>query len=111
MKFSSIYQKNPKDVNSVVHVAFVNERGEPPAMNQLSLRNSRFKFKTSGRLPNILEESIDFPLFIRKIRKKSTCSRLVLESLGSQLIMPTHTLPHDRPLQAPHQWSPHSSIS
>ena len=32
----------------VVHGVFVNERGEPAAMNQLSLRNSRFKLQSQG---------------------------------------------------------------
>ena len=29
-------------------------------MNQLSLRNSRFKFKTSWNLPTILEECVEY---------------------------------------------------
>ena len=29
-------------------------------MNRLSLRNNRYKFKTSGKLPIILEEMIEY---------------------------------------------------
>ena len=32
-------------------------------MNRLSLRNNRLKFKTAGKLPNVLEEPIEYTQF------------------------------------------------
>ena len=42
--------------------ADIYDRGEPVKlqMNRLSLRNNRLKFKTAGRLPIILQESIEY---------------------------------------------------
>ena len=45
-------------------------------MNQLSLRNDRLKFATSGEeLPIIVEESIEYTS-LKQIRRNSTCNRL-----------------------------------
>ena len=41
----------------------INDRGEPEVklqMNQLSLRNNRLKFETSGQSPIISEEFIEY---------------------------------------------------
>ena len=58
-------------------------------MNWLSLRNNQLKFETSGELPIILEESIEYTSNEwKQNRKMSTCHRLDLESLGSWPTMP-----------------------
>ena len=54
-------------------------------MSQLSLRNNRFEFKTSGCLPIILEEFRGIYLkLMKKNQKMSTCNQLDLATLGSQ---------------------------
>ena len=59
-------------------------------MNQLSLRNNRLKFKTSGELPIVLEEYVEEYTLNewKQHRKMSTCNRLDLESLGSWPTLP-----------------------
>ena len=55
----------------------------------LTCRSNWLKFKTSGKLPIILEESMDYTLINEeKNRKKPTCSRLDMETLGSRPNMP-----------------------
>ena len=57
--------------------------------NRLSLKNNQLKFETSGELPIILEDSIEYTSNEwKQNRKMSTCDRLGLESLGSWPIMP-----------------------
>ena len=69
--------------------------GKKLQMNRLRLRNNRLKFKTSGKLPIILEEFIEeyTPNLINENQRMSTCNQLDLQSLGSQ---PT-TLPKNLP--------------
>ena len=54
-------------------------------MNRWSLRNNRSKLETSGALPIILEESLQYTSLNewKQNRKMSTCNRLGSESLGS----------------------------
>jgi hypothetical protein len=58
----------------------------------LRLRNDQSKFETSGKLPFILEESMEYTsnffLRLKKTWKVSTCNRLHLEALGFWQIMP-----------------------
>ena len=52
-------------------------------MNRLSSRNNRLKFKTAGKLPIILEESIEYTQnSVKGNRRMSTCNRLDLQTLG-----------------------------
>ena len=64
--------------------------------NRLSLRNNRLKFETSGEIPIILEESIEYAsIEWKQNRKMWTCNRLDLQTLGSQpVIMPKKLLGH-----------------
>ena len=58
-------------------------------MNRLSSRNNRLKFTTSGDLPIILEESIEYTSNEwKKHQNMPTCNRLDLESLESWPTMP-----------------------
>ena len=57
-------------------------------MNRLSLKHNRLKFKIAGILPIILEEFHKiYPNLIKENRRMSTCTRLDLQTLGSQLVM------------------------
>jgi hypothetical protein len=52
-------------------------------MNRLSLRNQQLKFKTSEKLPIILEKSLEYNLnLIKKNQKIITCNGLGLGALG-----------------------------
>ena len=67
-------------------------------MNWLSSSHNRLKFKTSGYLPIILEESIKYTSNEwKQNRKMSTCNQLDLESLGS-----CPTMPKNFPSTGPH---------
>ena len=64
-------------------------------MNLLSLRNDRLKLKTAGKLPIILEESIEYTsILIKENQRMSTCNRLDLQTLGSQQVMPKNLPDH-----------------
>jgi hypothetical protein len=53
------------------------------------MRNNRLKFKTSGELLIILDDSIEYTSNEGKQnRKMPTCNQLDLESLGSRPTMP-----------------------
>ena len=57
-------------------------------MNRLSLRSQRLKFKTAGKFPIVLEQSMEYTSkLIKKNWKISTCSQLDLDTLGSRPIM------------------------
>ena len=65
------------------------DRGEQAVSYRWSLRNNRLKFKTTGQLPIILEEFIEYtPILMKENRTMSTCNRLDLQILGCQLVMP-----------------------
>ena len=58
-------------------------------MNRLSLRNDQLKFKTAGKLPIILEESVEYtPNLIKENRTMSTCNPVGLANTRSQSTMP-----------------------
>jgi hypothetical protein len=66
-------------------------------MNPLSSKNYQLKFKTLGKLPNILEKSIEYILnLIKENQKLLTCNQLDLETLGSPPILP-QTSPNNTP--------------
>ena len=66
----------------------MNGENQPLHINWLSLRIDWFKSKTLGKLLIYLEESIEYSFLNKENPKMSTSSRLVLRTLGSQLIMP-----------------------
>ena len=75
-------------------------------MNRLSSRNNQLKFKTSGGIMILLDESREYTsIGWKQHRKMSTCNRLDSESLGS---WPT-TMPKNFPGTAAshkfHVWS------
>ena len=58
-------------------------------MNRFILRNNWLKFKAAGKLPNILDEFMEYtPNLIKGNRRMSTCNRSDLQTLGSQPVMP-----------------------
>ena len=64
-------------------------------MNLLSLRNNRLKFKTTGKLPIMLEEFIEYTQFNK--RKFEGCQHVTgwtCKTLGSQPIMPKKSPEH-----------------
>ena len=71
--------------------------GEPAVScrrTRWSLRKHRLRFETSGELPTILEESIEYASIEWKQKwKMSTCNRLNLESLGSWPTLYAQKLP------------------
>ena len=68
-------------------------------MNRSSLRNNRLKFKTTWKLPIILEEFHRiYPNLLKENRRMSTCNRLDLQTLGSQPVMPKNLPDHWRQL-------------
>ena len=80
----SIYIYTSKLVGSRYANLYLGRTGGWLQMNRLSSRNNWLKFKTSGDLPIVLEESIEYTSNEwKQNRKMSTCDRLDLESLGS----------------------------
>ena len=63
-------------------------------MNQLSLRYNQLKFNTSGNLPTITEESIEYTSHSLNKQKFTKCNRLDLETRGSWLMMPINLPGH-----------------
>ena len=58
-------------------------------MNRLSLKDNQLKFKTSRELPITLEESIEeytSNSYRKNRRMSTTCNRLDLQTLGSQVL-------------------------
>ena len=67
-------------------------------MNRLSLTNNQLKFKSSGKVPIVLEEYVwNIPQIDKD--EPEACSRLDLETLGTSKIRPKKLPGHCRDLR------------
>ena len=92
----SYYLTLVRAVSGLTWYSTMNGENRPLVTDEpVQLRNSRLKFKTSGKLPIISEESVEYTSHYQSaLRKITTCNRLDLETLGSRLLMPKNLPGH-----------------
>ena len=95
-KISAIFEgrRITLEIRATSHL-WLGRAGSWLQINRLSLRNNRLKFKTAGNLPINLEEFYRiYPNLIKESWTMSTCNRLDLQTLGSQMVMPKNLPDH-----------------